>query len=305
MDIDLFDTCPVNPVRYIAFRWTFPSTATESEAKDFSSSIAPTLLQPRTKSYVYSLEKGSLTHRLHLQGFAQLLTKARPRTWAKALNDTALRGIEAQACHDRAALETYCCKTDATHVSGPYRFPAVAATYDGADLPTPETFLPWQRDVYRYITRDEVHPREIVWLYDPDGNIGKTDFFKFLGFKRIANCITASDEAHLTRALQNNPVRRAFIFDLPRNVATGAKEARDLFRVIEHVKDGKVMGHMYDSKMELFARPHVVILSNSPPAAFKAILSADRINCKTITGAANHPPPPSTAPFDWSASGDS
>lgn len=74
------------------------------------------------KSYIFQIEEGRETKRLHYQGFVKLNVKKRADFLGRMLNVQA-HGIQFIPASDENALIKYCQKED-TRVQGPWSFPS-------------------------------------------------------------------------------------------------------------------------------------------------------------------------------------
>lgn len=125
---------------------------------------------------------------------------------------------------------------------------------------------PWQKSLIEELTSTP-HPREIIWVYDTEGNKGKSSLCTYLarnyGALVIENCKTA-DLAH---AYDNHQI---VCWDL---VRTDPEKVN--YSPMESVKNGRIFSPKYESTVKYFPVPHVIICAN-----FKCpegIFSADRL----------------------------
>ncbi|QMW68785.1 replication-associated protein [Crucivirus-306] len=130
------------------------------------------------------------------------------------------------------------------------------------------SYLPWQEQLIDIIALG-AGPREVIWIYSPEGNVGKSDMAKHLiynqGFQPLQNA-TSRD---LSCAWQCGSV----VIDLARD--QGGSPIN--YGFMECVKDGRSFSSKYESTCKL-ADPkrnrYVICFANERPDIQK--LSADR-----------------------------
>lgn len=132
----------------------------------------------------------------------------------------------------------------------------------------------WQQSICNLIN-DEPNDRTINWVYDKDGNCGKTVFSKYLYSKY--KCIIATGGAYndvaciLAECVKNGfdlNDKFTFIMNVPRSVD------KISYKAIEAVKDGLITSPKFNSQTLVFNCPHVWIFSNEMPEISR--LSKDR-----------------------------
>lgn len=136
---------------------------------------------------------------------------------------------------------------------------------------------PWQQEIENLILTIPDH-RSIYWFWEPEGNIGKTSFIKYLLNKyewitfsraqKSADIVTCASEDF-----------DCYVFDFARSAEGFAP-----WNALEQLKDGLIS----DSKLKkktvniLINCPHIIIFANWPPA--NPPLSEDRLIVKEIIG---------------------
>lgn len=121
-------------------------------------------------------------------------------------------------------------------------------------LPTPLVPRhPWQQGVLDMVS-DPPHDREILWLYDPVGNHGKTYMSKYLVDHHGAFYTNGGKSVDLTYAYDGQPI---VVFDFVRD----AQEYVG-YGVIEQLKNGILFSPKYESGLKRFAVPHVIVFAN-------------------------------------------
>lgn len=110
--------------------------------------------------------------------------------------------------------------------------------------------------------------RKIIFCVDPRGNSGKTWYTRHhklvYGNSHMMRMASEADMA----AMMDYEAKTVF-FDIPR-----AKQEHFYYPVLEMIKDGALANRKYQSRMEHFSPPHVVVMCNFEPDYTK--LSPDR-----------------------------
>jgi len=97
----------------------------------------------------------------------------------------------------------------------------------------------WQKQIIRCLEAQT--ERQVLWIIDEDGNIGKTFVSKFLLFKCDFQLFTLCKGADLGYEL--DPTKRGYVFDF-------ARDSEDFvnYKFIEEVKNGIVPSPKYESE---------------------------------------------------------
>ena len=129
----------------------------------------------------------------------------------------------------------------------------------------------WQNELMNII-RQEPERRDIYWIYDPIGNVGKTFFGSYVGamYPEQILSIQSSNGKEVLYKLCSMTHPRALLLDVAR-----CKKGIDLsYDVIEQVKAGNLLSIKYIPIQRNFTPMHVMVFSNSYPDINK--LSIDR-----------------------------
>lgn len=222
-------------------------------------------------NWVFQLEK---VNRYHYQGTLRCSDRKAKGT---LLRDLSNAGIPTENLTFRptsnngrasSALDFYCTKVE-SRVQGPWTDPGYVAPrkrpkYEGKDLACMETPLLWQTRVLDWIegTPDD---RSVRWIYNKDGNAGKSKLQKFLCWKGKATMIPMGTATQLKTAVIAKGPFGAYVCNIGR--VTGNQESqKDLFSALEAIKDGFVESAMYGKAQTLFMEPpHVIVFSNDLP----------------------------------------
>lgn len=200
--------------------------------------------------YIFQEEVGEKTGTPHLQGTIELKRKMR---WSE-FNLT--EKITWSATRNRVCAIGYCGK-DETRKGKTYSF----------GLPKPieyykeDEFLPWQKDVLAIINT-KPDKRKVYWIYETEGNTGKSQFTRSLVCLDKALVCQGGKCADLINFvyMQDMDKYNTVIWDLPRS--NRGKVSCD---AVEIVKNGMCMNTKFETGMKVFNQPHVIIFANCMP----------------------------------------
>lgn len=129
---------------------------------------------------------------------------------------------------------------------------------------------PWQGQVVAML--GEQNDREIVVIYDPKGNHGKTWLGKYLVATRRAEYVPPLQEAQDYMAMCMEKPAKAYLFDIPR--ASTAKQGKAIWSAIEQIKNGYLYDKRYKWRDMWIESPAIVVFTNEIPDT--NLLTADR-----------------------------
>lgn len=211
--------------------------------------------------FVFQQEIG-LNGTPHLQGAIWLKKKAR---WTEFKLP---KEIHWEPMRNEDASEAYCQKSE-TSVGEPiiYGFPKPKKP-----LKLIKNLFKWQESIEKTLLI-EPDSRTINWLFDPVGNIGKTEFIKYLYNKLNGKIIVATagdckDIACLfAKTIEKNPEFDinddiSFILNLPKN----QNPDRISYTMLESIKDGMITNLKYETDTLIFNRPHIWVFANCLPS---------------------------------------
>lgn len=212
---------------------------------------------------IWQLERGVQEQKLHIQGYIKLKTKDRPLSMGMRLGSDGFPGIHVTACSSagKEALRSYCMKDD-TRVEGPF---GVRPIYMGEDVwcvgTNPNRFQQWALNILKSRAND----RKIIWVFNPQGNIGKSLLTKYCQWKGLAARVPEGSAAQMKTFVTTLGAKPGYICDIPR-VSGKDERQTDLFSLLESIKNGFVQGCMYGKIEELLMLPaHVICFSNTVP----------------------------------------
>lgn len=171
-------------------------------------------------------------------------------------------------------IRPYCCKEDRGTDERGWRFmygwkkPVQLVKMTYAKL------RPYQKTIADYFKEpcDPLFSRDIVWIWEPDGNVGKTIMSMYFCDQTQALVVggKASDIfCGVAKEVAEGRMPSLVIFDIPRS-----SNGYISYKAIEKIKDGIYYSGKYESGMCRFNRPHVLCMANEPPEI--PALSEDR-----------------------------
>lgn len=272
------------------FRYTFTWHAELADREKLQN-----VLEVYCTKFIYQLEKGKESGRLHFQGRCTLKDKTRLVTLAKKWQPE-LPGIHLSPEVDEQGSTRYSGKCE-TRIEGPWAFPREIAHPPKKYL-TYDQLWDWQRRIVDLVKQPCEENRYIRWFYDDKGCSGKSVLTDYITKYHGAEDFSWNDTRHILYAVVEAGPKPCYIFDMTRSKP---KESGldDIFSALESIKNGRVRSSMYKNQKMEMAPPHVLVFANFAPPKEK--LSNDRLKIYQV------PPPPSsfTLPqdtFQWSDS---
>lgn len=211
------------------------------------------------KHFEAQLEKAPSTGKLHVQ-WALYFAERKSRKQICEI----LPGTWCEAAKNVAAVFNYCQK-DATSEGE-----RVTSKKPVCDDPLEDVKLyNWQAEVLNVLDTKAPDSRTIYWLWEPNGNRGKTALAKHICLNYNALYVEgkASDVKCAIASMKQKP--SVVIMGLTRSM-----EDYVSYTALENVKDGIFFSGKYESGMVMYNPPHVLVFANFPPDESK--LSTDR-----------------------------
>lgn len=112
--------------------------------------------------------------------------------------------------------------------------------------------------------------REVNWIYDEDGNSGKSYLSKYLQLTEDLYYITGGKQNDILYGYEGQEI---VIIDLAR---TYADNLEHIYTIIENLKNGMYLSTKYETIQKIFEVPHIIVMANFKPDTTK--LSRDRWN---------------------------
>lgn len=250
-------------------RWCFTIHLEEGQESTEPGSFISILrcrLDAKCSRWVFQLEKGEESGRLHLQGRCSF--KAPKRNPSECNKAIAVGHWSVES--DTAGGDFYCTK-DETRVAGPWSDKDKKKKLPW-DLQRIDNWKPWQLSIME--SMKEKDDRIINVLIDEVGGIGKSKVFKHCLFHGLAGLIPViGDAKDIIQAVCSMGEREAYIIDLPRTAESAVHQA-SIFKAIEQIKNGIVIDLRYKYTELIMGSPVVWIFTNQMPEAM--YLSKDR-----------------------------
>ena len=200
----------------------------------------------------------------HLQGYLSLIKKER------IVNLRLRPGFERASfrkCRNEDALIEYCQKDGIVLYRKGFPLPIRVIT----------NLYPWQKKIEDiYLT--EPDNRSIYWFWEPEGNVGKSAFVKYMIVKHKALFCDGGKKSDLVNLVFNSNMDecKCVIWDLPRGTGGAISYA-----TLECVKNGMVCNTKYETGSKVFNPPHIFVFANFPPDDMN-MLSSDRWKIERI-----------------------
>lgn len=207
-----------------------------------------------SKQYLFQEEIG-ISGTKHLQGFVYFNTKIRPLSLAlcnKKIHWEKMKGTIKENI-------MYCSKENTNNGKSFYKgckpFKPIISIKES-------NFYQWEKDLYSII-REPINDRSIIWVWEEQGKVGKSQFCKWLGIyesavicagsaKDMKYLISQRDEAGLPCDL--------ILFDISRRMKNSVS-----YIGIEEIKNGFFCSSKYETRMTIINSPNIIVFCNSPP----------------------------------------
>jgi len=141
-------------------------------------------------------------------------------------------------------------------------------------------FYPYQKEIFELI-KEKPDKRKIIWIYEKEGNTGKSEFIKYLGINNLSvqcSMKKSNDMINLInnklsdeKGNRNSDDIKCICLDIPRSFDLNNLS----YEGLEDIKNGSCVNTKYKCNTLYFNRPHIVIFSNYEPIN-KESLSNDR-----------------------------
>lgn len=246
------NTRQISPAKHWCFTLNNYTIDDINNIKQISSSIVP--------KYVFQEETGENGTK-HLQGYVQFKDKRRPKGIFKN------KKIHWEKTRNIKASIEYCQKEDTR--SGEVFYRGIPKKYQISI----RHWQPWMYEVLGEVD-NEPDERKITWVWEPEGNRGKTIFSKWLYLNRPNVLVLSGKAADMKHAIvqyieKNNIHPRTILVNVPRSKLefisyTGLEEVKDMFFFSGKYEGGMVCG----------PNPHIIVMANAEPDREK--MSDDR-----------------------------
>lgn len=206
-------------------------------------------------NYIFGEEIGQ-SGTPHLQGYIELPNKMR---WTEFGLMKGIHWNNEPVKGSRQDNINYCSKDGKIHTN----FIIKKERRPVEDLLDETKLWAWQEELYELL-KLKPDPRKILWFWDKNGGVGKSDFCKFLCSKLDATMLGGGTK-DMMKGIHGYDEATG---DYP-NIVIGDYPRDNLDRINygawEQVKNGHVFCSKYESQQMIFNKPHVVIFANELP----------------------------------------
>lgn len=242
-------------------------------------------LKPLCKKFGFQQEIGEHGYR-HYQIRISLIKKTTQNNLRKLLSDTVLKGCHISITSNNCNDVYHYVNKEQTRVEG-------TKAYTDKSPPPPEMtdqlkdFLnyelyPWQEEVADIAK--ETDNRKITFIYDPNGNNGKSILCEFLEWNdladEIAMCNSFEDiSSYICSRRQQGFKSHCYIVDMPR--AMKKEKLYQFYSGLESIKNGICFDKRYSASKIRFNRPQIIVFTNVMPQELDSF-SKDRWQIKLL-----------------------
>lgn len=252
-------------------RWAFTIWTTDATWKSDQKVLEEACKQHADKDrWVYQLERGEESKRLHFQGRISFKTPKRAGEVCPKL------GLEGHASveHDTSSSEFYVLK-DETRVEGPWSGKDPAIRRIPRQFRHLHELSSWQRTLVEVAKTFDARAIDVV--IDELGGCGKSALCGWLYVNGGGHPLPAfTDGESLSAAVLSLKEQQIYIFDKPRGLAqyAGKKGDAAFYASVEQLKNGYVYDKRYQYKCRWQDAPSIWVFCNQRPDL--SLLSADR-----------------------------
>jgi len=250
--------------------FTFDFTLAASH--EYSRELVEEMLKIFCKKYTFQLEEGKTTEYLHYQGRFSLKEKKRKAQLLNEIKESKFHQLEnihlSPTSKQNQGNFFYVTKED-TRVAGPW-----ADTDEEVYIPRQIrgiTLRTWQQQIVD--DANVWNTRNINWVFDTEGNRGKSILKTHIGVNKIGRTIPYSnDYRDIMRMVMATKPSKLYLIDLPR--AVNKDHLYQFMAGIGSIKDGYAYDDRYNFKEMYFDCPNIWIFANTLPD--RTLLSKDR-----------------------------
>lgn len=241
----------------VSKRWCFTHHIIDIESEEALIKKLVGLFRDIAQYFIFSIEIGSETKKRHLQGYVEWKKPKRLSACKLTIDNTTHWEKSKGSREDNIQ---YCSKDP---IKGPFTNEN-AHRYTALELGliTDDMLYGWQKKIVSIVEKAP-EKRKIYWFWSKEGEIGKTEFIKYLVYHYKAEFIQGK-KADIMCAIcgkdGKKEIRKTYILGFSRTV-----EDYISYDAIETIKDGLLFSSKYESGSMLIPVPHVFIFCNFPP----------------------------------------
>lgn len=222
---------------------------------------------------IFQLEEGEESKKKHYQGYGAFKNARTLFQVKKKFTKSGYNSVHLEVCRSIKHSKEYCSKYP-TRLKGPW------TKGFARPLKLISELRDWQQEIIDIIKKP-ADDRTIHWIWDIEGNKGKTALAKYIvaNYNALYFSGKASDMKYLIASYfeesESNKDDLICLFDYTRSMENFIS-----YQGIEEIKNGIFCSTKYECKMIQFNAPHIIIFANFEPETHK--LSADRWSIKKI-----------------------
>lgn len=225
------------------------------------------ILTQKSNYTILGKEIGEEKKTKHIQGYIEFKNQIKLET-LKKIND---RIHWEKAKGNREQNFKYCSKEDDYYLHDNNITMMKKLEQECLNMYNEIEWKPWQKAIIEKCEEIPNH-RDINWIWEEEGNVGKSFLCKYLTIKYQAIiCEGKSNDImnQIKLHIENNKIPKIIIVDVPR-----CHENFINYSCIEKVKNGLLYSGKYEGGICVFPNPHVFIFANTEPDLTK--MSNDR-----------------------------
>lgn len=228
------------------------------------------------KKWVFQLEESETGYK-HYQGIVSLSIRRRLQELIKYSNKfETLSGIHYSPSTTRNINDWSYAEKVQTRIDGPWKH-TDKPIYIPKQIRDIDKFREWQASLLEIIKK--YNNRNIILVYDPMGNSGKSTFSLYCLCMKLGKLIpSVNNYKEFCQITYGLPDSKLYIIDFPR--ALPKWKLREFYSGIETLKNGYLFDTRYNFRSRLIDSPQIIIFTNKLPK--KNFLSIDRYEIYTI-----------------------
>ena len=121
---------------------------------------------------------------------------------------------------------------------------------------------PWQKDAFNLFEQIP-DDRTVYWIYDEEGNSGKSWFQNYVqayfGYNRVFQCDLRMGHRDICHIMRKRSISTIDIFLFNDSRSASGSEV-NLYRILDNIKDGQAMASKYDGNIISFKTPNIVMV---------------------------------------------
>lgn len=138
-----------------------------------------------------------------------------------------------------------------------------------------EELYDWQKSIFDFIQIPLTKSGQIIWIYESEGRVGKTELAKFLMDKYDFKVVYGGKCRDIINLVSNN--KKYFIEEQITGLIYNLSRSDDMekisYKSMEQVSDGIISNSKYESCCFKIPPAHIIVFSNQPPILNQMTLS--------------------------------